>query len=326
MLHKVSMGREKQKNLRKKSDASIFSIVIAYAVLFVFFCITSEHFLSSSNMLSVLKSTVTNGLLAFGITYCLIIGKIDLSVGSIFSFSGVLVALLISRFGVPFWPALLITALMSIVIGFVNGYVTANTAIPPFIVTLAMQNVIRGVAYVICGSMPVNCRDETFANFANRKWFGYLTNQVVIMLIVCIILAILLRRTVFGRHMYATGGNYATARYSGINVQRVTIIVYIICAFTAMLSGVLSAARIQQGQPSSGLGYEGDAIAAAVLGGTSFNGGKGTIIGTFVGALILSTLQNGLYMLGVNYYVQMVITGVLTLLVVYFDMAKANKE
>ncbi len=311
----------KKKFSMKSLYNSTAGILFAYILLFAFMSVASEYFLSGSNMLSLLKQTVTTGLLAYGLSYCLIIGEIDLSVGSMFSLSGVVVAMLINR-GIPFLGAMLIGLGMAAVVGVVNGCLVAYTKIPPFVITLSMMNILRGLSYIISGAIPINCNDKTFVAFASKKLFGIVPNQIIVLLLWGIVLAIVLKYTVFGRHMYATGGNYDAAKYSGINVNRVIIVVYIISATMALFSGTLSASRITQGQPSAGVGYEADAIAAAVLGGISFNGGRGTIPGTFLGALVLSTLTNGLYLLGVNYYLQLVITGLLTIAVVYLDTSK----
>lgn len=297
-------------------------ILIAFAVMFVFMCVVSENFFTVMNFNNLLKQIVTNGLLAFALTYCLIIGEIDLSVGSVIAFAGVFMVKLL-QWGLNFPAALLVTFLAAALIGCITGALVACTKIPAFIVTLAMQNIIRGAAYLISGGIPIKAKNELFYSFGNGKILG-IPNTVCVLILVIIVFSILLHRTIFGRHMYAIGGNRSAAVYAGIPVRRDVVVVYVLSAVLAILAGIMSASRIYQGQPTAGEGLECDAIAAAVLGGVSFNGGVGNAFGVVMGALVLGLMSNGLNLLGVSYYWQLLFKGILIIVAVFADVQKKD--
>ena len=291
--------------------------LVAFIVMFVIMCFASQYFLGINNLTNLMRQIVTNGLLAYGLTLCLIIGQIDLSVGSLIGMGGVLLVRLM-QLGVSFGLALVLTLVAGLIIGLISGVIVAYTSVPAFIATLAMMNIIRGADYLISGGTNINVNNDAFAAYAGNS-VGPIPNTVVYLIIVTIIVALLLHRTVFGRHCYATGGNKETAVFSGINVKKITIVVYLISAFLAVFAGTLSASRVYQGQPTAGEGAETDAIAAAVIGGTSFTGGRGTIIGSLFGALVLGLINNGFNLLGINYYLQLVFKGVLIIVAVLID-------
>lgn len=298
-------------------------ILIGLLCLCVILTFATDSFLSSKNLLTVLRQICINSLLAFGMTFVLIIGGIDLTVGSVVGASGVAVVMLIEQ-GFPLAMAVVMALFLGALVGLINGLIVAFVKMPPFIVTLSMQGVVRGIAYIITNGRSVSSKDQVFTSIGN----GYLLGvpvPIYIVATVMLVIGIVLYKTRFGRRMYALGDNETAAKFTGIKVQGVIVKVYIISALLSALAGIILASRMYSGQPTAGQGYESDAIAAAVLGGTSFNGGIGTIGGTLIGALVIGVLSNGLNLLHISSYVQMVIKGVVIILAVAFDLIKNRK-
>lgn len=299
-------------------------ILIGLAVLFIFLSVATNSFLSTSNMLQVLRQICINGLLAFGMTFVLIIGGIDLTVGSVVGISGVAIVMMLNA-GVPLPAAFIASLLLGSLVGLANGSITALTGMPPFIVTLSLQGTIRGIAYVITDGRSVSCDNEIFNRIGNGYFLG-IPIPIYIVALVMIIISIILYYTRFGRRMYAIGGNMTAAKFSGIHVKRIMIQVYVISGTLSALAGIILASRMYSGQPAAGNAYESDAIAAAVLGGTSFNGGIGTVGGTLIGALVIGFLSNGLNLLHISSYVQDIIKGLVIIAAVGIDIFKNRKK
>ncbi len=299
-------------------------ILIGLLALVVFLSVFTDSFLSAKNMLQVLRQICINALLAFGMTFVLIIGGIDLTVGSVVAASGVTIVIMLNN-GVPLFIAFVLALLLGAFIGLVNGCITALLGMPAFIVTLSMQGAIRGVAYVITDGRSVSCDNEVFNAIGNGYWLG-IPIPIYIVLLVMVIISIVLYYTRFGRRMYAIGGNVTAAEFSGIHVKQIMIQVYMISGVLSALAGIILASRMYSGQPAAGQAYESDAIAAAVLGGTSFTGGIGTVGGTLIGALIIGFLSNGLNLLHVSSYVQMIIKGLVIIAAVAIDILKKRKK
>lgn len=299
-------------------------ILIGLAVLFLFLSIFTDSFLTTKNMLQVLRQICINALLAFGMTFVLIIGGIDLTVGSVVAISGVSIVMLLNT-GMPLPAAFLLSLLIGSLIGVINGSIIAFTGMPPFIVTLSLQGAIRGVAYVITDGRSVSCENEVFNAIGNGYFLG-IPLPIYIVALVMILISVILYYTRFGRRMYAVGGNVTAAQFSGIHVKHITVWVYIISGTLSALAGIILASRMYSGQPASGQAYESDAIAAAVLGGTSFNGGIGTIGGTLIGALVIGFLTNGLNLLHISSYVQMIIKGIVIIGAVGIDILKNRNK
>lgn len=303
-------------------------ILIAFAVLYAFLAInpaTSESFLTRQNMFNVLRQLSTNLYLACGMTMIIILGGIDLSVGSIIALSGCVAAACVSRHGMPIPVALLIGVIIGVVFGMINGIVICKTTIPPFIVTLATMNIARGFAYVYTGGSPVRVVTKEW-QFIGAGYIGPIPTPVIILLIVLIITGIIMNSTKLGRHIYAVGGNVQAAQFSGISVMRVKFCVYSFSGLMAGLAGVVLASRMYSGQPTAGNGAEMDAIAAVVVGGTSMSGGSGKIGGTIIGALIIGFLNNGLNLLNVNSFWQYVVKGTVILLAVFLDFVRNRNK
>ena len=224
--------------------------------------------------------------------------------------------------------SILITLAVGIVIGGINGIIFSRTEMPAYIVTLAMQNILRGIAYVLTNGGAVIVENDVgmkFFNLSNATILGWLPYSTLILVAAFLIINTLLKRTVFGRHMYAVGGNSSTAIYSGIDVKNIRMVVFTISGFLASIAGVLTASRVYSGQPTTGVGFEGEAIASAVLGGVSFTGGIGTLSGSLIGILIMGVMSNGMNLLQINYYWQQVVKGIIILVAVYVDQVKRSK-
>lgn len=291
--------------------------LLGLLILCVLLSFSSDYFLTGKNLLTVLRQICINALLAFGMTFVLIIGGIDLTVGSIVGMSGVAVVILI-EYDVPIILAVLIALMLGGCVGLINGLIIAYAKMPAFIVTLSMSGVIRGIAYIITDGRSVASTNSIFTKIGNN-YFWRIPIPIYIVCVVIILISIILYKTRFGRRMYAVGGNQIAAKYTGIEINSLVVKVYIISAILASLAGIILASRMYSGQPTAGQNYESDAIAAAVLGGTSFTGGIGTIGGTLIGALVIGVLGNGLNLLQISSYVQMVIKGIVIILAVGID-------
>lgn len=295
------------------------------SAMFVMLTFLSPSFLTSSNILNVLRQVSTNANIALGMTLVILTGGIVLSVGSIMALAGTMSAGFIALSGLPVWLAISLGLLAGIAVGLFNGFVIAKTGMPPFIVTMAMTSMARGLVYVYTNGLPVRTLDPVYNKFGNG-YLGPLTLPVIYTVVLYIVVMILLYQTKLGRHIYAVGGNREAARFSGINIARVEMVVYTLIGFLSAVSGIVLCARMYSGQPTIGQGAELDAIAAVILGGTSFTGGVGTIGGTVIGVLVIGFLNNGLNILGVSSFWQLIIKGVIILLAVYIDILKKKSR
>lgn len=296
-------------------------IIVAFLVLCVFLSVfpkTSGSFFTRQNIFNVLRQISTNLFLACGMTMVIILGGIDLSVGSIIALSGCISAGCVARYNLPLPIALLMGLLVGLLVGMFNGAVISKTTIPAFIVTLATMNIAKGLAHVYTGGSPVRVVTKEW-QFLGAGYVGIFPTPVVILVIVLIITAIIMNKTKMGRHMYAVGGNQQAAEFSGIKVEKIKFFVHAFSGLMAGLAGIVLASRMYSGQPTAGDGAEMDAIAAVVVGGTSMAGGSGKIGGTIIGGLIIGVLNNGLNLLNVNSFWQYVVKGVVILLAVFLD-------
>lgn len=308
-----------------KENLGIMVALLVMCIFLAVFPATSDSFLTAKNMFNILRQISTNMLLACGMTMVIILGGIDLSVGSIIALSGVISAGCVARYGLPIPMALLVGVLIGLVIGSINGGIIAFTTIPPFIVTLATMNVARGLAKVYTGGSPVRVVTKEW-QFLGAGYMGPVPVPVIIMIVVVIISAFIMNRTKMGRHIYAVGGNAQAAVFSGIKVAKVKFFVHAFSGVMAGLAGIILASRMYSGQPTAGEGAEMDAIAAVVVGGTSMSGGSGKIGGTVIGALIIGILNNGLNLLNVNSFWQDVVKGIVILLAVLIDYFRNKKK
>lgn len=300
------------------------AILVAFIILCVGLSIATPAFFTKDNILNVLRQVATNSNLAIGLTMAIIIGGIDLSVGAILAFSGLLCASFISD-GMNLGLAVLLAFTLGALFGLLNGLIIAYTNMPPFVVTLATQNIARGIVNVYANGQPISARNPVF-NFLGVGYFLGIPLPVIYSFVLLAVMILILGRSKFGRQLYAVGGNEEAARFSGINIKKVKIIVYTLCGALASFSGIILAARMYSGQPTAGDGFELDAIAASVLGGVSFSGGVGKLGGTIIGVLVLGVLTNGLNLLNINSFWQYIIKGIIILLAVYLDILKKRRE
>lgn len=304
-----------------KRNIGIFAGLLVLGIILSVNPITRNTFLTEKNLFNVLRQISSNLYLACGMTMVIILGGIDLSVGSVIALSGCISAGCVVRYGTSLGVAILVGLLVGLVVGMFNGFVICKTAIPPFIVTLATMNIAKGLAYVYTGGSPVRVVSKEW-QFLGAGYIGRVPTPVVILVFVLIATALIMNSTKIGRHIYAVGGNVQAAKFSGINVARVKFFVHSFSGLMAGLAGVVLASRMYSGQPTAGEGAEMDAIAAVVVGGTSMAGGSGTIGGTIIGGLIIGVLNNGLNLLNVNSFWQYVVKGTVILLAVFVDYLK----
>jgi ribose/xylose/arabinose/galactoside ABC-type transport system permease subunit/ABC-type sugar transport system substrate-binding protein len=300
-----------------KTVRQILPVIIALILICVIMSILSPNFLTVNNITNVIMQASINAVIAGGMTFVILTAGIDLSVGSVVAFVGIILGFSLHA-GIPVIIAILIALLVGGLCGLFNGILITKGKLPPFIVTLGMMSIARGAALMLNNGRPVSGFTESFRFIANGKLAG-VPVMILITVVVYIICFVILRRTPFGRYVYSIGGNEEATRLSGINTKKVLIWVYVICGILAGLASVMLTSRINSAQPTAGLNYELDAIAATVIGGTSLMGGFGFVSGTLVGALIMSVIRNGLNLLNVSSFLQQVIIGCVIILAVLVD-------
>jgi len=315
--------------------ASIFSkygIFLIFALMVVTASLLSPAFLSSTNLINVVRQMSVVGLISLGVTGCIVSAGIDLSSGSVVGLSAVVAATLAQdpQFATPFYPGLNVPVIVPILaacavgalVGLVNGSLVAKTGIPPFIATLGTLTAIRGLALLYTGGRPISDLTDAY-NFIGQGDVLGLPVPIIILVVMAVVTHILYNHTKFGKYIYAIGGNEQAARVSGINSAKYKMLIYVYAGFLAGLAGLVVSSRIGSGQPGLGQGYELDAIAAAVIGGASLSaGGIGTVAGTIVGALIIGVLNNILDLLNVSAYFQQIIKGCIIVGAVIIDQLK----
>jgi len=306
---------------------SELTTVIALIILMAVITIINSNFLTANNLLNLLLQVTSNALIAFGMTFVILTGGIDLSVGSILALSSALTAGLLGS-GMPVTLAILISLILGCILGMMNGLLISYGKLAPFIVTLATMTIFRGATLVYTNGNPITkgLSDTFLFQFLGQGYIVGIPFPVIIMFIVFIVLYVLLHKTAFGKSVYAIGGNEKAAYISGVKLNKVKIIIYSISGMMASISGLIITSRLSSAQPTAGASYEMDAIAAVVLGGTSLSGGKGRILGTLIGALIIGVLNNGLNIIGVSAFWQQVVKGIVILIAVLIDRFKVVKQ
>ena len=323
-----------QKRSFFNSDAT--QKILAFAgliVMFVFFSIANENFFQPSNIVGILLATSVNGILALGVTFTIISAGIDLSVGTVMTVSAVMTGVFITNLGLPVWIGVLGGLLTGGFAGFVSGSFIAKMRIPPFIATLGMLYIAKGLSLVIADIKPIYFSDApSFNLIAMGSVTGSIfagadiPNAVFIFFAAAIIGYIILNKTILGRYTFAIGSNEEATRLSGVNVSVWKIAIYMLAGLFSGLAGVVIASRLNSAQPALGAGYELEAIAAVVIGGTSLSGGDGTILGTVIGAFVISVLTNGLRIMSVQQEWQIVITGAIVILAVWADILRRGRQ
>ncbi len=298
-------------------------------ILTVVFSLASPNFLQPGNIITILQATSVNGVLAISATIVIISGGIDLSVGTLMTFCAVVAGVLLTNLGLPIYVGVPGALLAGVLCGAFSGFLIAKLKIPPFIATLGMMLVYRGLSLAICGAKPIYFNDTPgFSLISTGSLIGTvlpalpIPNGVLILFLVAFVAGFVLRRTLLGRFTFAMGSNEEALRLSGVNIDRWKIAIYAVAGGVCAIAGILLASRINSAQPAIGQGYELDAIAAVVIGGTSLSGGRGTMLGTMVGALIISVVANGLRILSVPQEWQIVVTGAIIILAVYLDILR----
>ncbi len=287
-------------------------------LMIVFFAIMSDNFLSMRNLMNVAKQVSIFGVASVGMTYVILLGGIDLATGSIISFVNIVAAYFMVNMGLNPILAVIGSLVISTIIGLLNGVIIAEIGMPPLIVTFASQTIFAGLAYIICKGTPISRFPESFLAMG-QGYVGPIPIPVIIMVLCFAVGAFILSKTYFGRYFYAIGGNEEAAVLSGIQVKKVKYIVYALSGLFAGIAGLVMLARANTGQPNAGLGYEFDVITCVVLGGVSVSGGSGKMSNVIAGVLIIGVLSNGMVLLNVSSYMQMVIKGIILLLAVGSD-------
>ncbi|WP_313641505.1 ABC transporter permease [Paenibacillus sp.] len=296
-------------------------------ILVIIFSLASSNFFQFSNLVGILVSTAVIGVLALGATFVIITGGIDLALGTVMTFSSVMVGVIITFWGLPVPLGIVGGILAGALCGFISGLMVAKMNIPPFIATLAIMMVTKGLSLVITGAKPIYFNDDPiFAKIAMGKMIPGIPNTIIIFLLLGIIASIILSKTIIGRYNFALGSNEEATRLSGVNTVKWKIVIYSITGIFSGIAGILMASRLNSAQPSLGTGYELEAIAAVVIGGTSLSGGVGSILGTIIGALIMSVLTNGLQIMSVAQEWRTVIVGVVIIIAVYADILRRRKQ
>lgn len=322
--------REDREPARRGRGSSAVQTLLAFGALIamvVVFSIASPNFLQFDNIVGILLATTVNGVLALGVTFVIIAGGIDLSIGTVMSLSAVIAGVVITSWQLPIPLGIVAGLATGAAAGTINGFVIARLKLPPFIVTLGMLKVASGLALIVSGARPIYFTDTpSFNEIAMGSIVARLLpslelpNLVLFLLGAALIAGFALNRTILGRYTFALGSNEEATRLSGVPVVGWKIAVYAVAGLFAGLAGLLMAARLDSAQPSLGFGYELEAIAAAVIGGTSLSGGEGTILGTVIGAFLISILTNGLRILSVSQEWQNVVIGVIVVVAVYLDI------
>ncbi|MFQ6185594.1 ABC transporter permease [Sinorhizobium meliloti] len=305
-----------------KQYGGIFLSLVMLCIVFSFF---NPRFMTVVNFMNILQQVAVVAIAAFGMTWVILLGEIDLSVGSIIAVAGMVGAQCFA-FGMGFVPAIALTLVAGALMGMLNGVLTAKLLLPSFIVTVATMGIYRGMVSLPTNGAPAMIENEIWTAIGTESFLG-LPIIIWVVAVLFVINQIVLSKTSFGRRAYLTGGNREAAVYSGIKVDRLKILIFMISGVMAAISGILLSSRLFSAQTNAGMSYELDAIAAAVLGGTSLAGGVGTMVGTLIGALIIGVMNNGMNMLSVPYFYQLIVKGLVILVAVWLDVrAKQAKR
>lgn len=308
----------------KMKENQNLGTILALIILMVFVSILNPTFLQANNLMNLMRQLIINGFIALGMTFVILTGGIDLSVGSTLALTSAIFAGLLQN-GMNTGLAILVAVGLGLVLGLINGILITKGKLAPFIVTLATMTIFRGLTLVYTDGRPIAGPKDNFAfKFLGKGQFFGIPFQVILFILAFLCLWIILNKTSLGRKIYAVGGNEKASYISGINIDKVKIWVYVISSLMAVLSGLVLTSRLNSAQPTAGAAYEMDAIAAVVLGGTSMTGGSGSLTGTLIGILILGVLNNGLNLLGVSSFYQQIVKGIVILIAVLIDR-KRNK-
>ena len=319
--------QSKSSSIRMKSSDLLArsGLLIALLLLFVALALFAPNFLTSRNLLNVLRAVAFNGIIACGMTFMIIAGDIDVSVGSAVAWASALLGVLAIQQGWPLGLAVIFVLVQGALIHAGAGYIRVRWAVPAFVVTLALFMALRGAARLITNAFPITPFPDSFNFWGGGYIFGIIPVPVVIMLAVFVLFHFISVRTVYGRSVYAVGGNEESARLSGISVKRTRLITFALVGILSAFSGIILSSRIMSGSSNIAVGLEFDVIAAVIIGGTSLMGGEGTIFGTFLGVLFIGLLSNGMVLMGINPFAQEVIRGLIILVAVLISVARTRR-
>jgi len=302
--------------LKKITSNRLFGVVMVLFAMCLFLTITSEHFLTGKNLLSILNQASVKGVVAIGMTFVIIMGGIDLSVGAIMSLSAMFTADILVKYGMDsLFLALIVSICVGLLCGLTNGILISHFNLAPFLVTMGTMNIYRGIDYIYSGAISIRGLPKEWINF----WNSNVPYAVIIFAAVLLIMLFVIKKTRFSRYVYAIGGNETATMLSGVNTKKIKIQTYMIVGMMAAIAGVLYVGRMSSAEANAGTGYELDAIAAAAIGGASLAGGKGSLIGTLLGSILLAVLANGLTLLSVKAFYQVVLTGVIIIIAILID-------
>ncbi|WP_205879309.1 ABC transporter permease [Leucobacter triazinivorans] len=298
-------------------------IVLVLVLLIIGFSLLSPNFLDANNLFNILRQVTTLGIVAVGFAFVLLTGGIDLSVGYQISLYVVVCGILMSQFDLP-WPlAIVLVLVLGVIIGLINGLIITLTGVAPLIVTLSMMTILNGVSYLLSKGLPISGFPSEFSVLGQGAVVG-IPVSVIVLAVVWAIGYFIANKTYIGRYFYAIGNNIEAARLSGVNTRRTLLFVYAICGLFTAVGAILLLSRLNSAQSATGAGFEFSVLTACVLGGVSVMGGRGTMFGAFVGVLIVGVLDNGLVLLNVSEYVQLVIKGAILLVAVIYDAMSKN--
>lgn len=297
-----------------------YKILLVLILICAFLSIMNPaRFFTIDNLFTVVRQGSMMGIVAVGMTFVMLVGGFDLSVGTMQGLTGVLVTTLTVKAGVPIWLAIIITLLVGGMVGLINGIIVTRLKVNAFITTLSMMTIIKGISFAATGAFPITGVSPAFNQIGQGYIFRVIPIPVIIMIVTFILGSLLLNKTYIGRYFYSIGGNQEAARLSGINVKNIKLLAFVLCSFLASLSGVVLASRLASGQPAAGTGFEFDVITACVLGGVSLEGGEGKLTNVFAGVLIMGVLSNGMIMLNIDEYYQWIVKGVVLIVAVALE-------
>lgn len=306
--------------------AKEYVVVLMLLVVIVVFSIATPNFLQVKNLFNIARQVSMLGIVAACASFAMISGAMDLSVGSVVSFACVLTAALTVNHNMSIPLACMIAVAASAVLGMINGLIAVGLGVAPIIITLGTMTAYKGIAYLICGGISIYGTPDTFRMLGQGYLFGIIPIPVIILISVVVIVAFILNKTVFGRAVFALGGNDEAARLAGINVKKIRALLFAISGFGAGLAGVIMCSRLSSGVPNSGTGYEFDVVTACVIGGVSPNGGEGKISGVLCGVLVIGVLNNGLTLMNINEFYQNIVNGVVLILAITFDVFQQRQK
>ena len=311
--------------MKKNSFLKKFSTVIILAVIVVFFSLASSNFFAAKNMINILRQVSVLSILTAGMTFVIISGGMDLTVGSMLGLTGVVCAKLLTTTGLGTVGSVLVTLLIAGLFGTLTGLLIVSLKVPAIVITLGMMTVARGIAYIFSGGIPIYDIPESLVNLG-QGYVGVIPIPVIIMLVIVAIMGFVLTQTYYGRFVYALAGNPEAARLARVSASKIVISLYTIDSFLAGIAGIILMGRVSSGAPTSGTGMEMDVVTAVVIGGVSINGGKGRMLGAFIGALIIGVLSNGLTIMNLGEYYQQVVKGTVLILAVAFDALSSREK